>query len=108
MKKLNLTYEGVDYTLEYTRTSIKNMERNNFDINDLQKKPLTTLPKLFHGAFQAHHPRIKQELTDKILDNLTNKEGLIGKLAEMYSEPIAALLEDPEVNEGNATWEANW
>ena len=35
-------------------------------------------------------------------------EELIGKLAEMYNEPIIALVEEPEENEGNVSWTASW
>ena len=38
----------------------------------------------------------------------TNKEELIGKLAEMYNEPILALVEEPEDAEGNVSWTASW
>ena len=39
---------------------------------------------------------------------MTNKEGLIGKLAEMYNEPIMALVEEPEESEKNVDWTTNW
>ena len=39
---------------------------------------------------------------------MTNKGELIGKLAEMYNEPILALVDEPEENEGNLDWTASW
>lgn len=42
------------------------------------------------------------------LNHMTNKEELIGKLAEMYNEPIMALVEEPEESEGNVDWVASW
>ena len=32
---------------------------------------------------------------------------MLGKLVEMYSEPIVALMDDPEA-EGNANWTVDW
>ena len=42
---------------------------------------------------------------DDIFSKMTNKTELIGKLAEMYNEPVAALVDEPEESEGNAL---NW
>ena len=39
---------------------------------------------------------------------MTNKEDLIGKLAEMYAEPILSLVEEPEDAEGNLNWTASF
>ena len=107
-KQIRITYDGVDYTLEFTRKSVETMERNGFVISEVFEKPMTLLPTLFAGAFLAHHRFVKRDVIDKIYDSLPNKQDLISKLAEMYNEPIAALLDEPEDEEGNAKWEANW
>ena len=107
-KQIRFTYDGVDYPLEFTRKSVETMERNGFVISEVFEKPMTLLPTLFAGAFLAHHRFVKRDVIDKIYDSLPNKQDLISKLAEMYNEPIAALLDEPEDEEGNAKWEANW
>ncbi len=107
-KQINLTFEGTNYTLEFTRKSIEKMEKTGFVISDLESKPVSTLPRLFHGAFLAHHPYVKRDVTDQIFEKISNKEALLSKLAEMYSEPIIALTSDPEDDEKNVTWGANW
>ena len=71
-------------------------------------KPMTTLPTLFAGAFLANHRYIKQELVEEIYAKMTNKIELIGKLAEMYNEPILALVDEPEESEGNLDWTTSW
>lgn len=108
-KQLNFEFEGKEYTLEYTRESVKQMEREGFVANDILAKPMNTLPKLFAGAFKAHHRfDIKQKEIDKIFELFTNKQALIEKLAEMYAEPMEALMDNDSV-EGNAiAWEANF
>ena len=105
-KQITIKYEGTDYTLEYTRKSIQKMEAQGFNIGGISDTPMTTLPKLFAGAFLAHHQFVRQETIDAIYALLPDKEGLIGKLSEMYSEPLQALLAEPK--EGNLKWEANW
>jgi hypothetical protein len=109
-KQLSFEFEGKDYTLEYTRESVKQMEREGFVANDILAKPMNTLPKLFAGAFKAHHRfDAKQKEIDKIFELFKDKQALIEKLAEMYAEPMEALLDNENVDEGNAiAWETNF
>lgn len=107
-KTITLTFEDKEYTLEYTRNSVMTLERQGFNINEIESKPMLTLPKLFAGAFLAHHPMVKQEKIDKIFALMKDKASLIEKLAEMYNDPIVALVDEPEDNEGNISWGASW
>ena len=94
-KQLRFTYQEKEYVLEYTRKSVEVMERKGFVVSDIETKPVTVLPALFAGAFLANHRFVKQEVIDEIYSKITNKSELIGKLAEMYNEPIAALIDEP-------------
>lgn len=105
-KTITLEHEGAVYTLEYTRNSIEIMEKRGFKIADIADKPMTTLPSLFAGAFLEHHKSVKKSVVDKIFESLGDKTILIEKLAEMYNEPLEALLDEPK--EKNLKWEANW
>lgn len=107
-KQLSITYQDRHYCLEYTRKSVETMEKNGFVASDIQSKPMTTLPALFAGAFLANHRFVKQDVIDEIFRTMSNKGELIGKLAEMYNEPIMSLIDEPEESEGNAVWTANW
>lgn len=108
-KQLRFTYDGKDYTLEFTRRTVAEMEKKGFIASDITDKPMTMLPALFAGAFLAHHRFVKEDVINDIYSKLTNKEDLIGKLTEMYNEPIMALVEEPDENtEGNLDWTATW
>ena len=109
-KQLNFEFEGKEYTLEFTRESIKQMEREGFVAGDIVNKPMNTLPKLFAGAFKAHHRfDTKQKKIDEIFELFKNKQALVEKLAEMYSEPMETLMDDEAIDQGNAiAWEANF
>ncbi len=107
-KQIIFEFEGKEYVLEFTRKSIEIMERQGFVASDITEKPMLTLPALFAGSFLAHHRYVKREVVDKIFNKLTNKQELISKLAEMYNEPIMALMEEPEEAEGNVSWEASF
>lgn len=107
-KKLQFTYDGKEYTLEFTRKTVENMERRGFIASEFIEKPMSCLPDLFAGAFKANHPFVKRDVIDDIYNKLPNKHELIDKLAEMYNEPIESLFDEPEENEGNVNWTANW
>lgn len=107
-KQIIFEFEGKEYVLEFTRKSIEIMERQGFVASDITEKPMLTLPALFAGSFLAHHRYVKREVVDKIFNKLTNKQELISKLAEMYNEPIMALMEEPEEAAGNVKWEASF
>ena len=107
-KQLIFTFEDKEYTLEYTRRTVAEMEKKGFIASDITDKPMTTLPALFAGAFLAHHRFVKEDIINNIYTKLTKKEDLIGKPAEMYNEPIMALVEEPEEDKGNVNWTATW
>mgnify|MGYP000485327793 FL=1 len=107
-KQLIFTYDGKDYTLEFTRRTVAEMEKKGFIASDITDKTMTTLPALFAGAFLAHHRFVKEDIITDIYSKLTKKEDLIGKLTEMNNEPILALVEEPEKAEGILDWTATW
>ena len=106
-KTLKFAYKGVDYELEYTRETVKQMEAEGFVLENVATKPMNTLPKLFAGAFKANHRYVKHALVNEMFEKLTNKQALLEKLIEMYTYPITTLMEDAD--EGNAiAWEATF
>ena len=107
-KQLKFTYQDKEYCLEFTRKSVETMERNGFVASDIMDKPMTVLPALFRGAFLANHRFVKTEVVDEIFSKMTNKSELIGKLSDMYNEPILTLVGEPEESEGNVEWTASW
>lgn len=107
MKQLKFTFEGKDYTLEFTRKTVEQMERNGFVTKDVTEKPMSTLPALFAGAFLANHRYEKKERVDKIFENMGNKSELIAKLVEMYNETITTLLDEPADGK-NVEWTTSW
>ena len=107
-KQLRFTYQDKEYVLEFTRKSVEAMEKKGFVASDIETKPMTILPALFAGAFLAHHRFEKSEVIEEIFSHMTKKQELIGKLAEMYNEPIMALVDEPVESAGNVDWTASW
>lgn len=106
--KITVTYKKNDYTLEYSRRAVKQMEDNGFVVDQLGDKPVSMIPLLVYGAFTKNHQGIKRSLVDEIYENLVGKlgkdgeEGFIQTLLEMYAETIQSLTDDTSVDEGNA------
>ena len=102
MKQIKFTYKDQDYILEYTRRTIKAMESNGFNINDIDTKPMVTIPALFKGAFLSKHRFVKDELVDEIYKQISHKDELVEALMDMYADAIQSLFDEPE--EGNLEW----
>ena len=107
-KTIVFSYNGKEYTLEYTRRTIKQMEDEGFVARNIDDRPMTLLPALFAGAFKAHHRFEKPEVIDEIYAKLPHKDKLIEKLAEMYNEPIMSLMQEPDDTAKNVEWMASW
>ena len=104
--KINLTYKGETYTLEYNRNSVILLENAGFKLDEFLEKPMSNIELAFAGAFMKNHPKVNQNTIDEIFKSLKNKSGLITTLNKMIRESYDSLLEDPEEDdEGNATWE---
>lgn len=100
--KISLSYEGKDYTLEYTRQSVKTMENRGFVAGKILDAPMTVLPDLFYGAFLANHKYIDRKLVDEIFDKMLDKKALVETLTQMYNEPLEALMSDGDEGNGIA------
>ena len=103
--KINLTYNGEKYTLEYNRMAIRLLEQNGFELEEFLKKPMTNIELAFTGAFIKNHKNVSQSKINKIYDCCKNKQDLIVVLQRMIQETYDSLLSESDSNEGNASWE---
>lgn len=107
-KQIVFTYEGTEYTLEFTKRTVQQMESEGFVAQDVDKRPMSVLPALFAGAFKAHHRWVKPDVIEKIYASMPKKDALITALVEMYNEPIMGLMDEPDSAEGNVDWVTSW
>lgn len=106
MNKISVTYKGKSYLLETNRKTVESLERQGFVMNELSDRPMTLIPMFYRSFFKTHHPTLKNEEIDKIWKSLKNKDAVLEKLLEMYSEVISVVFTDDEDEaEGNAVWE---
>lgn len=113
-RKIELTYEGKQYVLEFNRRTVVKLEKalraegiNLVDMSENENvDPLelvSIVDTLFTYAFKMHHPNVSQDVIDTIFEKLGNKEQLSGALFEIMSAPINALADNKE---GEITWAA--
>ena len=104
MSKITLTHNGKDYTLEYSRQSVKTMEQQGFVLDEIATKPMTMIPQMFQGAFIKNHKGIKRSLVDDIYKDIHNRSELMEALMEMYADTLSSLMDDGPEDSGNVTW----
>lgn len=102
--KITFTYNGKNYALEYTRDSVKDMERRGFVAAEVLEKPLTVLPELFAGAFLANHRFTTRKTIDAIFSQFDKKDELLNELAEMYSLVIDEFVNELETAHNGLQW----
>jgi hypothetical protein len=102
--KIALTYEGVNYTLEYNRMAIKVIENDGFELEKFATQPMTMIDLAFRGAFYKNHRKISQTTIDEIYAQCPDKEGLLKQITTMITECYQSLTEDPS-DGGNVKWE---
>lgn len=106
MKHIGFTYDGKAYKLAFSRESVRTLEAQGFDIDAISTQPVTMIPLLFYGAFAVYHRGTKRKMVDEIWNNMTDKNGLVTKLVELYTETIEDLLDESEGTEAKKiTWE---
>lgn len=103
-KQMIIVSDEKTYTLEFTRNSVRAMERGGFVASEVDSKPMTMIPIFFAGAFAANHPAMKHTKIDEIYATLKNKDKLLEALIDMYSETVSTLMGEPEDEGKNSEW----
>lgn len=115
-KKIELTYNGKQYTLEFNRRTVSKLEKalradgiNLVEMTENENEKANPLElvsivdTVFTYAFKMHHPNVTQDVIDTIFEKMGNKEQLSSVLFEIMTAPINALADNKE---GEITWAA--
>lgn len=94
--KIELEYEGQNYTLEYDRDGIRMLEAKGFNVDEFLQKPMTSIELVFQGAFLKNHPNIKLATIDEIFKQCPDKAQLVNILNTMITDSYTSLLAEPE------------
>lgn len=93
--KIELEYEGQNYTLEYDRDGIRMLEARGFSVDEFIQKPMTNVELAFQGAFLKNHPNTKLETISDIFKECPDKGQLISTLHKMITDSYTSLLSEP-------------
>lgn len=105
VNQINFDYNGKHYCLEYTPETIKQMEAAGFSMNDFYDKPATRIEQLWAGAFLANcRKNTSANVIKQLYDKMKDKEALLEKLIDMYSNTLNYLMPDEDDDEGNVEW----
>lgn len=107
-KTISFEYQGVDYTLEFNRRTVSNLELAGFNPEKASSMLATSVPMLFEGSFKMHHPHVKHGVVMDIFKMMPDKVKLLDRLIEMYNDALNTMLADPDESEGNVNWTSNW
>ena len=105
-----LKVDGKEYTLEFSRESVKFAESRGFDLDDLSRFPMTKTYEFFYYAFRMHHKGLPRDKTDAIIDDGFGgvggiPEGVLERLGKLYAEPFNVHSEDNEGKKLNVSVE---
>ena len=86
-----------EFTLTFTRETVKWAERRGFKISEVTDFPLTGIQTLFNYSFRAHHPGMNTIETEKIFEELiVDRTQMISRLIELYNASLESLTENTE------------
>lgn len=95
-----------DYTLQFNRESIVFMEKHlGFNALKADERPTSSYIAVTRGAFHMHHPDMKFEDIDHLVNCLEpeDKKDFIEVLFTMLKDAVEAL-NDKGDKKGNAKW----
>lgn len=104
VNQIDFDYNGKHYCLEYTRETVKMMEANGFNINDISDKPATRIEQLWAGAFLANNRKTSNTVIKELYDEMEDKDGLLEALSTMYNNTLSYLLPDKDEDQGKVKW----
>ena len=106
-KHIKFKYDNKEYTLEYNRKSVADIEAMGFVASEISTKMATMLPLAFKGAFLMHHANLKNSVVEEMFEAIPDRDKLLGSLSSMIAECYQSLLSDENENENskNVSWE---
>lgn len=101
MTAYSFEYNGSDYTMEFTRETVKASEGMfGIDIQNVGTPSLSNMENLFHASLLKHHPNIKPSTVGTLYELQADKVDMFRDLVAMYMETVGTLIADGEEGKG--------
>lgn len=99
-KPIIINTDSKEYTLEFSRRTVVDAQRNGFDAMQLADphSMLYAVDDLFFYSFKMHHPEITREEADGVIEAIGGLSSeLVGRLADLYAYAVESLYtENPK------------
>lgn len=105
-KQINLPYDGVQYTLMFTKKTLEDSCNMGINPDFLSKNPMMVV-RLFHMAFMAKHPKMTFNKAQEIYYAQNKKVELMQAIIMLWNDVTDGILEDADES-GNAEWTPNF
>lgn len=102
---VKIKHEGIEYTLGFTKRTIKIMSESGFTYDKFLADSAIQFGTLFAGAFLWKHRNLRADKIDEIWSAVGDKDGFMPVLIQMYQECIEDLYDEPEDDAKKAVWE---
>lgn len=103
--RIKFSYEGEDYTLEYTADSLKKMQKEGFNFAEAERYALSLAEDLFSGAFIANHNNVPKKRRQEIFHDLSLDGGGGEDLFDVLTTMVSEAVEEINYHSGNTKWE---
>ncbi len=97
MAEFRISVGEKEYTMEYTRDSVRQFEAMGGSFSGLQEKTITSIDLLIAVGLAKHHPGIGHKLARKIADEAVEEYGtaavlevLVDKFSEVFMQEGAS------------------
>lgn len=106
--KISFEYDGKPYTLFYSASALKKMEKSyGVKFAKLDDQALTAAEDLFSGAFIENHNEVSRAKRDEIFSALSaTAEGGKESISEILIEMITEAMEEMKPK-GNVVWKVD-
>ena len=104
--KIRFEWEGKPITLEFTADSLRKMDKNGFNISEVDKHLLTLGETLFCDAFIANHDDIKLSKRRELYKEIAaaSEESDEEKLEDVLADMLKEAIEEMQSHRGNLKW----
>lgn len=101
--KITYTTTGEVFTLDFSRETVKFMERKGFIASEISDYIQSRVPEFFFYSFRKNHPNVSRQKTDEILSSWGGMTmEVLTRLIELFNQArFSNVIQDEEDAEKN-------
>lgn len=92
MRKCSITIKDKEYTIQLNRDSVVWLESVGFSLEDITKKPVTSIDLLWAAGFVMNHPEVNAGLALKLQQSYKEEGGDVMEVIKFISEEYQTFI----------------